>query len=117
MNEKIAQYFIKHHRWKEILQPIRSIMLEEELEESYKWNSPVYMYSNKNIIGLGAFKNHCCIWFFNGVLLKDKHNLFVKAKDSTKSMRQMRFEMDSVTNLLVIREYVLETIENQKKTN
>lgn len=52
----------------------------------------LYILNGKNVIGLGAFKNHFAIWFFNGVFLKDEKQLLTNAQEGkTKALRQMHF--------------------------
>ena len=45
-----------------------------------KWGAPKYVYKNKNIVGLAAFKNYCGLWFFQGGLLKDDHKVLMNAQ-------------------------------------
>lgn len=66
------------------------------------------------MVGLGAFKNHFGIWFFNGVFLKDKDNLLEQAQEKTKGLRQMRFESIDDIDKHAVLAYVTEAIENQK---
>lgn len=78
---------------------LRNVINSTELEETIKWSMPTYYLNGKNVLGLGAFKNHFCLWFHNGVFLKDVHNLLVNAHaNKTKAMRQMRFETKSDIN-------------------
>ena len=65
-------------------------------------------------MGLGAFKNHFGIWFFNGVFLKDEKKLLVNAQEKTKALRQMRFESINEINENVVLDYIKEAINNQK---
>ncbi|MFZ0490545.1 MAG: DUF1801 domain-containing protein, partial [Salegentibacter sp.] len=62
------EYIAKHQKWDEELNILREMLLSTELGESIKWGAPVYTLNNKNVVGLGAFKNHCGLWFFNGAL-------------------------------------------------
>ena len=66
------------------------------------------------MIGIGAYKNHLGVWFFNGVFLKDEHNLLVNAQEKTKAFGQLRFESINDINKVVVLGYVKEAIENQK---
>lgn len=69
----------------------------------------------KNVLGLGAFKHHFGIWFFNGVFLKDKKKLLVNAQEGkTKTLRQMRFTSIKDIDKNTVLAYVKEAIENQK---
>ena len=66
------------------------------------------------MIGIGAYKNHLGVWFFNGVFLKDEHNLLVNEQEKTKAFGQLRFESINDINKVVVLGYVKEAIENQK---
>ncbi len=66
------------------------------------------------MIGLGAFKQHFGIWFFNGVFLKDEKNLLQSAQEKTKGLRQMRFESINDIDKNSVLAYVKEAIENQR---
>lgn len=110
----IEEYIESNAHFSEALEVLRAIINSTELEETLKWNAPVYALDGKNVIGLGAFKKHFGIWFFNGVFLKDEKNLLEKAQETTKGLRQMRFEtIDEIDKNAVI-SYVKEAIENQK---
>lgn len=90
-------------------------MLDTEMEETIKWGGPVYMVDKKNIIGIGAFKNHFGVWFFNGVFLSDPKNLLHNAQEGkTKALRQLRYHSPEDLDLKILRAYVAEAIQNQK---
>lgn len=110
----VEEYIEVNSHFSEELSLLRNIINSTELEENLKWSAPVYSIEGKNVIGLGAFKHHFGIWFFNGVFLKDEKNLLEQAQETTKGLRQMRFE--SITNIdkNAVLSYVKEAIENQK---
>ncbi|RZN83233.1 MAG: hypothetical protein EVB11_05845 [Winogradskyella sp.] len=111
----VEEYIETNNHWQEALELLRSIVLRTELNEAVKWSAPVYDLKGKNVLGLGAFKNHFCIWFFNGVFLKDEHNLLVNAQEGkTKGLRQMRFDNVEDVNKNIVLAYVKEAIENQR---
>lgn len=111
----IEEYIELHPKWGTLLSTLRAVLLSTELEENIKWNSPVYSLNGKNVIGLGAFKNHAGIWFFQGVFLDDVQNMLVNAQEGkTKALRQWRFEKNEVDNIELVKSYVVEAIENQK---
>ncbi|WP_369409904.1 DUF1801 domain-containing protein [Wocania arenilitoris] len=111
----VEEYIEENAHFGEALSILRKIINSTELEETVKWSAPVYTLNNKNVIGLGAFKKHFGIWFFNGVFLKDEHNLLVNAQEEkTKALRQMRFESVSEIDKNIVLAYVKEAIENQK---
>ncbi|WP_242206060.1 YdeI/OmpD-associated family protein [Aestuariivivens insulae] len=111
----VEAYIETHHHYREALTLLRDIINTTELEETIKWNAPVYTLNGKNVLGISAFKNHFGIWFFNGVFLKDEQQVLLNAQEGkTKAMRQMRFNtIDEIDKNLVLA-YVKEAIENQK---
>jgi len=110
----VEEYIEVNSHFAKELSVLRDIINTTELEETVKWSAPVYSLNGKNVIGLGAFKNHFGIWFFNGVFLKDEQNLLVNAQEKTKALRQMRFESINEIDKNIVLAYVKEAIENQK---
>ena len=111
----IEEYIEVHPKWTEALTILRNIINSNEVEETLKWSAPVYTVEGKNVLGLGAFKNHFGIWFFNGIFLKDEKKLLVNAQNGkTKALRQMRFESIDEIDKNAVLSYVKEAIENQK---
>lgn len=115
IEKKVAAYLKKHDKWRKFLEPAREIMLSTELEEAVKWGAPAYILNGKNLIGLTGFKNHCAIWFHNGVFLKDKEKKLVNAQEgTTKGLRQWRFEEGDKFPTRLVKSYVLETMDNAR---
>lgn len=46
-----------NHLWEEELGILREIIHKTELIETKKWGGEVYTINNKNILGIGGFKN------------------------------------------------------------
>jgi uncharacterized protein YdeI (YjbR/CyaY-like superfamily) len=111
----VEAYIETHQHFNDALSLLRQIINNTELNETIKWNAPVYELNGKNVVGLVAFKQHFGIWFFNGVFLKDELKLLVNAQEGkTKALRQMRFESINDINKNAVLAYVKEAIENQK---
>ncbi|MBR9758064.1 MAG: hypothetical protein GYB39_08260 [Algicola sp.] len=110
----VEGYIEKHEKFAEALTQLRQIMLSTTMDETLKWGAPVYTVDGKNTVGLGAFKNHFGIWFFNGVFLKDEKNVLEQAQEKTKALRQMRFTKLADIDVNLVLAYVKEAIENQK---
>ena len=111
----VEEYIEVHEKWTEALKILRSILHKTELVETLKWSAPTYALNGKNVLGLGAFKNHFGIWFFNGVFLKDEHKKLNNAQESkTKAMRQWKFTNINQIDKNLVRLYINEAIENQK---
>lgn len=111
----VEEYIEINTHFEHELKILREIINTTELEETLKWSAPTYTLNGKNVVGLGAFKNHFGIWFFQGVFLKDEANLLINAQENkTKALRQMRFESKADINKSAVLKYVKEAIENQK---
>jgi len=111
----VEEYIENNEHFRDALYLLRDIINKTGLNEAVKWSAPVYDLDGKNVVGLGAFKNHFGIWFFNGIFLKDELNLLVNAQEGkTKALRQMRFESMNDINKDAVLTYVKEAIANQK---
>ncbi|MEO1253423.1 MAG: hypothetical protein AAFY41_00875 [Bacteroidota bacterium] len=78
VNPKVDTYFVdgcgrcelyqtpqcKVLSWVEPMENLRSLLLESELKEDYKWSQPCYTLNGKNVMMLGALKDCCFISFF-----------------------------------------------------
>lgn len=113
--DKVTAYIEKQTHWKEALSKLRSILKNTSLEETIKWGAPVYVTNGKNVLAIAGFKNYCCIWFYQGVFLKDSQKkLFNAQEGKTKALRQWRFEsIDEIDEKLVLN-YAEEAIANAK---
>jgi len=109
--ENVDQFIENNSKWTNHLQELRYLLLSFNLTETIKWGSPVYMKDGKNLLGLGAFKNHYGIWFFQGALLKQNTFLLVNAQEGkTRAMRQIKFDKNSVLDIESIKPYIAEAI-------
>ncbi len=111
----VEEYIEFHEKFSKALETLRRLMLETEMTETLKWGIPTYTVNGKNVCGIGAFKNHFGIWFFNGVFLKDEHRLLRNAQEGkTRAMRQMIFESEREIREDLVKLYIREAIDNQK---
>lgn len=101
--------------WQDELEILQSIIAKTQLVETTKWGGIVYTFNNKNVLGIGGFKQFFTIWFFNGVFLKDNLKVLVNANEGvTKALRQWRFTSKDEINEKQIMVYINEAIENEK---
>jgi uncharacterized protein YdeI (YjbR/CyaY-like superfamily) len=116
-NQKtVDTYIARHPDWQKVLTTLRNIVCSTELEETVKWGMPVYTLNGKNVVGLGAFKSYAGIWFFQGAFLKDEKKVLINAqRGKTKGMRQWRFQSAGEIDKSLVRQYVEEAIENQRR--
>ncbi|SDS98639.1 YdeI/OmpD-associated family protein [Winogradskyella sediminis] len=111
----VEAYIEAHSHFSDALTVLRNIINTTALEETLKWSMPTYCLNGKNVLGIGAFKNHFCIWFHQGVFLKDTKQLLHNAQEEkTKAMRQMRFKTKDDIIKTDVLAYVKEAIENQR---
>ena len=114
--ETVDQNIQSHPRWLEILLDLRELLNATVLTETIKWGGPVYTLDGKNLLGIGAFKNHSALWFFQGALLQDNTNLLINAQEGkTKALRQIRFEAGSKIDKQELLKYIEETISLHKQ--
>lgn len=113
--QKIEAYIEKHEKWKQQLTAMRSVLTATELIETVKWGSPSYTLDKSVLISLAGFKNHCAVWFHQGVFLEDEKSLLVNAQEgTTKGLRQLRLEKGDKLNRSVLKAFVAETIANHR---
>ncbi|WP_420573850.1 YdeI/OmpD-associated family protein [Kordia sp.] len=114
--KSVSAYLQSFPEWEDILQLLQSIILENpDVTETLKWSIPVYTVNGKNVLGLGAFKTHTAIWFFQGALLKDKDNVLVNAQEGkTQAMRHWKFFKDDTVPIDLVKKYIEEAVQNQK---
>ncbi len=106
----------KVHRWTDILEFLRQLLLETELQEERKWGVPTYTLNGKNVVMLGVFKDSCVLSFLKGGLLEDPYQLLERPGPNSQEGRFIRF-----TNLPQaqeiedkIKEYLLRAIEVER---
>ncbi len=108
----------KTNQWENEIEQLHAIIRKTPLVETTKWGGPVYTYNNKNVLGIGGFKSYFGIWFYNGVFLKDEKKLLINAnEESTKSLRQMRFNSVNEIDEKLILAYIKEAIEIEERYN
>lgn len=111
----VEEYIENNSHYAEELNILRNLINTTALEETIKWSMPTYCLQGKNVLGIGAFKNHFCLWFHQGVFLNDKENLLINAQENkTKALRQMRFTSKADIKNSVVLAYITEAINNQQ---
>ena len=114
--EKVDAYIDKHEQHSETLKRIRQLILGFPFQETIKWGMPTYVYGGRNLLGLGAFKNHVGLWFFQGALLDDPNGVLQNAQEGkTKAMRQVAFQSADEISEDELVELIEQTISNQDK--
>lgn len=98
---------------KAICTKLRSIILKSvpDIKEDWKWG-PNFNYDGM-VCGVGGFKKHAVIHFFNGARMKDSKKLF-NFGDGNDFSRSIRFNDVSEVNEKYIAEYVKESVAINK---
>jgi uncharacterized protein YdeI (YjbR/CyaY-like superfamily) len=108
--------FMDKAKRREVLEKLRAILLDCQLDEDLKWGKPCYTHEGRNIALLHEFKDYAALLFFKGALLKDTAHILVQQTTNVQAARQVRFaearEIDGKEALL--RAYILEAIEAEK---
>lgn len=114
-HKTVDDYIAAHPQWEAELNTLRALVNATKLTETVKWGMPVYTIKNKNVVGIGAFKSHIGLWFYNGALLKDAANKLVNAQEGkTKAMRHWRFSAADEIDAPLVTAYLNEAIANQE---
>ena len=92
MNQKVDKHIQEAKQWKDEMNSLRTIILDCQLEEDFKWGKPCYGSNGKNIVLIQGFKEYFALLFFKGGIMKDSHQLLVKMGENTQAGRQIRFE-------------------------
>lgn len=115
-NPKVDEFLSKAKKWKEEFEKLRTIILDCELTEDFKWMHPCYTYNNKNIVLIHGFKEYCALLFHKGVLLQDTDGILIQQTENVQAARQIRFtnvqEINELENIL--KAYIHEAIEVEK---
>jgi len=111
--EKIDEYISKANDWRgDLISEFRELIheIEPNIEEEWKWNSPVFSYKGKMVCSPGAFKTHVGLNFFNGAMIEDPNGLFNSGLDAKKS-RSINFKKEDKIDKVALKELLKAAIE------
>lgn len=117
MNQKVDKHIQEAKKWKEEMNTLRTIILDCQLEEDFKWGKPCYASNGKNIVLIQGFKEYFALLFFKGGIMKDSHQLLVKMGENTQTGRQMRFKnvQDILSKKEIIKDYIFEALKIEER--
>ncbi|AFI27103.1 MULTISPECIES: YdeI/OmpD-associated family protein [unclassified Bacillus (in: firmicutes)] len=115
-NPKVDDFLDKAKKWKEEFEKLRTIILDCELTEDFKWMHPCYTYNNKNVVLIHGFKEYCALLFHKGALLQDAHGILIRQTENVQAARQIRFTNVQEINEMetILKAYIQEAIEVEK---
>ncbi|MGG1517057.1 YdeI family protein [Paenibacillus oryzisoli] len=113
---KVDGFLNKAKTWKVEYEKLRSIVLDCELTEDFKWMHPCYTFENKNIVLIHGFKEYCALLFHKGALLRDPHGILIQQTENVQAARQIRFTnvQEIIAMEPILKDYIHEAIEVEK---
>jgi len=116
MNAKVDDYIAKATRWQEEFEVLRSLVLDCQLTEDFKWGCPCYTFQKNNVVIIHGFKEYCALLFVKGSLLQDTHGLLIQQTENVQAGRQIRFsnvkQITEIRNQL--KAYIYQAIEVER---
>lgn len=112
LNPKVDEFINNAKSWQEEYIKLRSIILDCELTEEFKWMHPCYTLNNKNIVLIHGFKEYVALLFHKGALLKDPEGILVQQTENVQAARQIRFTnlQEIVEKEALLKAYIHEAI-------
>ena len=110
----VDEYIERQDRFQAEVARLREILQRTGMTATVKWGAPVYTHGGKNLVGIGAFKEHFGLWFFQGALLSDPESVLTNAQEGkTKALRQWRMESKKDIKARAISAYAKEAMALQ----
>lgn len=91
-HDKVDGFIDNLKQWQDEFKFLRTLLLESELTEDYKWMHPCYTLNNKNVVIVQDFKHYCALLFEKGAIMEDKYNSLIQQTKNVQAARQLRFE-------------------------
>ncbi|MBF7020299.1 YdeI/OmpD-associated family protein [Staphylococcus sp. 18_1_E_LY] len=91
-HDKVDSFIDNLKQWQDEFKFFRTLLLESELTEDYKWMHPCYTLNNKNVVIVQDFKHYCALLFEKGAIMEDKYNSLIQQTKNVQAARQLRFE-------------------------
>jgi uncharacterized protein YdeI (YjbR/CyaY-like superfamily) len=109
----VEEYILNHEQWQDELIFFYELITSQGFDVAIKWNTPVFIWGKKNVVGLGAFKKHVALWFYQGALLTDHKKVLIStANDPGQAMRQYRVASIKEIDAGLIVDFLQQSIEN-----
>jgi uncharacterized protein YdeI (YjbR/CyaY-like superfamily) len=115
-DSRVDEFAAGLERWRAELAALRTILLDTELTEAFKWRKPCYTHAGKNIVIFQPFNDLCALMFFKGALLNDPKALLREQGDNSRSSLRLEFRsVADVTSMkTALRDLVADAIRVQQ---
>ncbi len=109
---RVEAYAAGLDRWRDEFTALRTILLDTELSETFKWYKPCYTHAGRNIAIFQPFNDRSALMVFKGALLDDPKGLLrEQGRDSRSSLRLEFRSVADVTGMeSALRELVADAI-------
>lgn len=111
-DSRVDEYAARLERWRDEFAALRTVLLDTELTEAFKWHKPCYTHAGKNIVIFQPMNDVCALMFFKGALLHDPQALLREQGEHSRS--SLRLEICSVADVTsmesALRDLVAEAI-------
>ena len=116
LSPKVDAFMSRAKNWQEEFIKLRSIVLDCDLTEDFKWMHPCYTFEDKNIVLIHGFKEYCAFLFHKGALLKDEKGILIQQTENVQAARQIRFtDVQQIIDMEeILKAYIYEAIEVEK---
>jgi len=116
LSPKVDAFMSRAKNWQEEFIKLRSIVLDCDLTEDFKWMHPCYTFEDKNIVLIHGFKEYCAFLFHKGALLKDEKGILIQQTENVQAARQIRFtNVQQIIDMEeILKTYIYEAIEVEK---
>jgi uncharacterized protein YdeI (YjbR/CyaY-like superfamily) len=111
---KVDAFVSRAKAWRGEIRKLRSILLECGLDEDLKWGKPCFLFEGRNVAIIQPFKEHCCLMFFKGALLRDTRGLLRSQGQHTQSAKRLEFTSEAQITKIVVQAYVKQAIAAEK---
>ncbi len=89
--ERFATADCATRQWEGGVNSLRRLCCGAGLVETVKWGHPCYMYSDRNIVIIGALRHDFRLSFFDAALMKDPDGILEKQGPNTQYPDMLRF--------------------------
>ena len=113
-NSRVDEYAARLERWCDEFAALRTILLDTELTEAFKWYKPCYTHAGKNIAIFQPFNDMCALMFLKGALLSDPKAWLREQGANTRS--SLRLEFRSVADVTRTKRALRELVAKHSAT-
>ena len=91
MSAPAEAWFAEPRPFQTVLNAVRRVLLDLQLQETLKWRQPCYMVDGRNVAILGVRKEGCVLNLFQGAALEDPEGQLLSAGPNTRAARLLCF--------------------------